>query len=142
MSTNKDFCILFQFYHACKGDVITLFCLFPYDTMGFMDYICSLLSFWVTLIAMSKIPERSKYFFYILGTLGIVFEAKYATHGLATFMVPFVLGVVIMLGSWVSCATDTSYNKTLYFLEEPVFGITSQSSELHVCNNFYNPVKY
>ena len=74
----------------------------PYGVLAHCDFFGSIMAFWVTLMAMSKLTYRLKAFFYMLAALGLAIGVTWDRHSLYTFLVPTATGVIIMIISWVS----------------------------------------
>lgn len=60
----------------------------------------SILSFWVTIIAMADLPYKIQSLVHILGCIGIALGVEYDKTGLWTFVVPAITAVVILGASW------------------------------------------
>ncbi|CAL1526938.1 unnamed protein product [Lymnaea stagnalis] len=88
------------FYHACDTSDVYQLCIMPYNALSFADFFASLLSFWVTLMAMARIPQGMRSFFHMLSALFISLGEVYDRHGLIEQLLPIVGGVFIVLMSW------------------------------------------
>ena len=97
-----------QFYHACDGDRAFLYCMIPYHTLAICDFFGAIMSFWVTLIAMSRLTEPMRSFLYMLAALGLALGVTWDRHNLWTFLVPSAVAFVIMAVTWVSFETYLS----------------------------------
>lgn len=90
-----------SFYHACDTENIQI-CVFKYDVLQFCDFYSAILSFWVTVVAMSNLPLDIASMAHMAGALGIALAVQSEKTGLWTFVVPVVAGIALMLLSWVS----------------------------------------
>ena len=72
-----------------------------YSVLSFSDFLGSILSFWVTLLAMSEIGTRLRTICHIIGALGVAVAVEYQKHGVWSFAIPAGLGFIIMVVSWV-----------------------------------------
>ncbi|KAH9489822.1 hypothetical protein Btru_036270, partial [Bulinus truncatus] len=88
------------FYHACDTSEVYKLCIMPYNALSFADFFASLLSFWVTLLAMARIPRGVRSFFHMLSALLISLGEVYDRHGLVEQLLPIAGGVIIVLLSW------------------------------------------
>ncbi|XP_066997236.1 post-GPI attachment to proteins factor 6 isoform X2 [Anabrus simplex] len=85
------------FYHACDQDFYA-YCVTKYEVLQFCDFFCSILAFWVTLIAIAGIPSHVASTLHMIGVLIIAVGVEYNRTGLLVFIIPFGLGVVIPRG--------------------------------------------
>lgn len=72
-----------------------------YDVLSFSDYLGSILSFWVTILAMAELSSQLRAICHIVGILGIAIGVEYKRHGIWAFAAPAGLAFIIMLASWV-----------------------------------------
>jgi transmembrane protein 8A/B len=77
-------------------------CIAPYSSLQFCDFLCSLLSFWITLLVLANIPSRVRYFLFVLGMFALILPVNMNSTGLIANVVPIVAGLLIVIGSWVS----------------------------------------
>lgn len=90
------------FYHACDvNNVKYTWCMMDYGVLSFCDFYGSIMSFWVTLLAMSQLNDTVRSIFHMLGALCLAMGVEYNKHGLWVFVAPALTGVVIMSISWV-----------------------------------------
>ena len=59
------------------------------------------MSFWVTLVAMSRLTEPVRSFLYMLAALGLSLGVTWDRHSLWTFLVPAAVAFIIMAITWV-----------------------------------------
>ena len=96
------------FYHTCDQEVNLKH--LPYglerachafyvskEVLQFCDFFCAILSFWVTIISMAKLPERVVNFLHMLGVLLIAILVQYNRNGIQVFVVPIPLGILILI---------------------------------------------
>ncbi|KAJ8305317.1 hypothetical protein KUTeg_015862 [Tegillarca granosa] len=90
------------FYHACDTNaVVHHYCMMKYDVLSYCDFLGSIMSFWVTILAMARIKDGLRSFLHMLGALCLALGVEYDRHGLWVFVVPAVTGVIIMFISWI-----------------------------------------
>ena len=90
----------FQLFHACDQEVFS-FCLMKYSVLQFCDYFSAVLTFWVTVLAMGSLPEQIKSLLQIVGAVGVALAVEYDRNGALTFIVPALMGILVLIGSWV-----------------------------------------
>ncbi|RWS31578.1 transmembrane protein 8B-like protein [Leptotrombidium deliense] len=116
-----------SFYHACDTENIAI-CIFKYDVLQFCDFYSAILSFWVTIVAMSALPLSVCSMAHMAGALGIALAVQAEKTGLWTFVVPVVTGIAIMLLSWGNqCWQSKSFRLTrrlLHLIPGVAFVIT------------------
>jgi len=77
-------------------------CVAPYRSLQFCDFLCSILSFWVTLLAVAKMNRSLRYTVFITGLFALLMPVHMDARSIATNIVPIIVGVIIVLISWVS----------------------------------------
>lgn len=60
------------------------------------------MSFWVTLLAVAKIPAQLRSVGHMIGVIGLAMGVQWQEHGLWTNVVPISAGAAIVIASWVS----------------------------------------
>ncbi|XP_054708234.1 post-GPI attachment to proteins factor 6-like [Uloborus diversus] len=90
-----------SFYHACDAEVYS-YCLIRLSVLQFCDFYSAILSVWVTLIAMAKLPYQMQSFIHMAGAVGVALGVEYDRTGLWVFALPAGMGLVILLTSWVT----------------------------------------
>ena len=70
------------------------------QVLQFCDFFCSILAFWVTLIALAKCPSKYDSTLYMLGAIVIAVGVEYNRTGLMVFIIPFCLGIGIPVTVW------------------------------------------
>merc|ERR1719211_801023 len=95
------------FYHTCDQEInlkhlpwgLERACHALYvskEVLQFCDFFCAILSFWVTIISMAKLPERLMSFLHMLGVLLVSILVQYNRTGIQVFAVPIPLGLLIL----------------------------------------------
>ena len=90
-------------YHACDVAGMSVYkeCIMPYGVLSYCDFFCSIMSFWVTLIAVAKMPSTLRSVATMVGVFGLAMGVEWQTHGLWPYVVPIGTGISIMIISWV-----------------------------------------
>lgn len=95
------FAMIFStFYHACDAPQQVAFCIIKGNILQFADFYCGIMSFWVTLLAMSIMEEKMRSTLQLGGAIMIALLTTWNMHNIAAFASPVVLGVAILLISW------------------------------------------
>jgi len=95
------------FYHTCDQEMnhkhlpapLESACHALYNSkevLQFCDFFCAILSFWVTIISMAKLPEQLVSFLHMLGVLLVSILVQYNRTGIQVFAVPIPLGILIL----------------------------------------------
>ncbi len=57
--------------------------------------------------AMGGMPDQAKSLLHMVGAVGVALGIEYDRSGVFTFLVPGVVGVLLLLASWISkCSSD------------------------------------
>ncbi|KAL5020916.1 hypothetical protein ScPMuIL_000071 [Solemya velum] len=109
------------FYHACDADKVLHFCLMKYSVMSYCDFYGSILSFWVTILAMARISVNLRSFLHMAGALLLAVGVEYDRHGLWVFVAPAGIALAVMVTSWIvqckkSKSCFPSKRRYLFFL--------------------------
>ena len=83
------------------------------EILSFSDFLGSILSFWMTLLAMAEISPGLRSIGHIVGFLGIAIGVEYRRNGVWAFAAPAGLGLIIMIVSWVRIKTLNSISQWL-----------------------------
>ncbi|XP_059082591.1 uncharacterized protein LOC131880099 [Tigriopus californicus] len=100
------------FYHTCDQEALTMklphalekVCLDLYinrEVLQFCDFYCATLSFWITIISLSKLPYKLVNFLNIFGVLLVAVLVQYNRTGVSVFAIPIPLGILVLLISLV-----------------------------------------
>uniref|UniRef100_H3A514 Transmembrane protein 8B n=1 Tax=Latimeria chalumnae TaxID=7897 RepID=H3A514_LATCH len=88
------------FYHACDQPGIVVFCIMEYDVLQFCDFLGSLMSVWVTVIAMARLQTVIKQVLYLLGAMLLSMALQLDRHGLWNLLGPSLFALGIMAIAW------------------------------------------
>ncbi|KAL0868972.1 hypothetical protein ABMA27_007297 [Loxostege sticticalis] len=88
------------FYHACDAPAQVAYCIVRGNILQFGDFYCGLMSFWVTLLAMSIVGEKFRSSFQLIGAIIIALLTTWNMHSFVAFVAPVAVGVFILLLSW------------------------------------------
>ncbi|XP_061119624.1 transmembrane protein 8B-like [Conger conger] len=88
------------FYHACDQPGIVVFCIMEYDVLQFCDFLGSLMSVWVTVIAMARLKSIIKQVLYLLGAMLLSMALQLDRHGLWNLLGPSLFALGIMTVAW------------------------------------------
>ncbi|MBN3303610.1 TMM8B protein, partial [Amia calva] len=88
------------FYHACDQPGIVVFCIMEYDVLQFCDFLGSLMSVWVTVIAMARLKSIIKQVLYLLGAMLLSMALQLDRHGLWNLLGPSLFALGIMAIAW------------------------------------------
>ncbi|XP_042554400.1 transmembrane protein 8B isoform X1 [Dipodomys spectabilis] len=92
------------FYHACDQPGIVVFCIMDYDVLQFCDFLGSLMSVWVTVIAMARLQPVVKQVLYLLGAMLLSMALQLDRHGLWNLLGPSLFALGILATAW--CAVS------------------------------------
>lgn len=98
-------------YHACDASVQE-YCIVKGEILQFGDFYCGLMSFWVTLLAMSVISDTVRSSFLIIGAILIALLTTWDMHQFVSFILPVAIGIAIMFISWT---VDYMINKKMRY---------------------------
>ncbi|KAJ7335104.1 hypothetical protein JRQ81_013045 [Phrynocephalus forsythii] len=111
------------FYHACDQPGIVVFCIMDYDVLQFCDFLSSLMSVWVTIIAMARLQPVIKQVLYLLGAMLLSMALQLDRHGLWNLLGPSLFALGIMASAWAArsvrrrhCYPPTWQRWTFYLL--------------------------
>ncbi|OQV23227.1 Transmembrane protein 8B [Hypsibius exemplaris] len=94
-------CFFSSFYHACDQPLKRFsLCIMDYGVLQFCDFNVSILSFWMTIIAMADLPAHLRSVAHIAGAIGIALGVEYEKTGIWVFAVPAIVALLITGTSW------------------------------------------
>lgn len=98
-----DMCCV-QFYHACDMDEWSTYrlCIMPYHVLQYTDFFCSIMSFWVTLMAMAELPFKVKALAHMLAVYAFSMGLTWKQFGILPYAIPISTGALIVVLAWVS----------------------------------------
>ena len=73
-----------------------------YTVLQFCDFYTATMAYWVTVLAMGGLPDQAKSLLHMVGAVGVALAIEYDRTGVFTFLVPAVIGIFILISSWVS----------------------------------------
>ena len=77
-------------------------CIMPYSVLQHLDFFCSIMSFWVTLVAVAELEGSLYSVSHMLGAILLAMAVDWKMHGLIPYLVPISIGVIIIVVSFVS----------------------------------------
>ncbi|XP_030895437.1 transmembrane protein 8B isoform X1 [Leptonychotes weddellii] len=92
------------FYHACDQPGIVVFCIMDYDVLQFCDFLGSLMSVWVTVIAMARLQPVVKQVLYLLGAMLLSMALQLDRHGLWNLLGPSLFALGILATAWYAAS--------------------------------------
>ncbi|XP_026760611.2 post-GPI attachment to proteins factor 6 [Galleria mellonella] len=92
--------IFSTFYHACDAPAQVAYCILTGNILQFGDFYCGIMSFWVTLLAMSIINERFRSSLQLIGAIVIALLTTWNRRSFMAFVLPVAVGLFILLLSW------------------------------------------
>lgn len=87
-------------YHACDASNLYQYCMMRYEVLSFSDFLGSYMAVWVTLMVMTRLPDRLRTIFVVMGALFLALAVDYDKHGLLLNIIPLVLGATMVFLSW------------------------------------------
>ncbi|CAH0400597.1 unnamed protein product [Chilo suppressalis] len=88
------------FYHACDAPAQVAYCMVRGNILQFGDFYCGLMSFWVTLLAMSIVGDKFRSSIQLIGAIVIALLTTWNMHSFVAFLLPVAVGVGVLLLSW------------------------------------------
>lgn len=92
--------IFSTFYHACDAPAQVAFCIMRGNILQFGDFYCGLMSFWVTLLAMSIINDKFRSSLQLIGAIIIALLTTWNMHSFVSFLLPVAVGISVVFSSW------------------------------------------
>lgn len=91
------------FYHACDmhpWSIYTL-CIMPYHVLSYCDFLLSIISFWVTLLAMAELPPVVVSVLHMVGVVAFAMGVEWAQHSMFLYIAPITIAVSLVGIMWV-----------------------------------------
>ena len=79
-----------------------ILCIMPYNVLSFCDFFCSVLSIWVTLIAMATLKPPLAQLAHTFGMVTLAMGVEWDRHNFLVNAMPAIVGLIIVAVSWVS----------------------------------------
>ncbi|KAM3960480.1 post-GPI attachment to proteins factor 6 [Aphomia sociella] len=92
--------IFSTFYHACDASPQVAYCIITGNILQFGDFYCGLMSFWVTLLAMSIINDKLRSSLQLIGAIVIALLTTWNRRSFVAFVLPVAIGLAILMLSW------------------------------------------
>ncbi|XP_045502687.1 post-GPI attachment to proteins factor 6 [Colias croceus] len=89
-----------SFYHACDAPAQVAYCITRGNILQFGDFYCGLMSFWVTLLAMSIISDKLRSSLQLIGAIIVALLTTWNMHSFVSFLLPVAVGVFVLFLSW------------------------------------------
>ena len=99
-------------YHLCDGNRTESykFCVMRLSILSVADFVGSVTSIWVTLVAMVKPPHQVKSVLQVAGVLAFIIGVLYRKTSAWLFIVPAAVGLLLIVAAWVSGLMFESLN--------------------------------
>lgn len=88
------------FYHACDASAQVAYCIISGNILQFGDFYCGIMSFWVTLLAVSIIGDKARSSLQLIGAIIIALLTTWNKRSFMAFVLPVAVGLAILLVSW------------------------------------------
>lgn len=100
------------FYHACDAPAQVAYCIVRGNILQFGDFYCGIMSFYLTLLAMSIIGDKLKSSLQLTGAIVIALLITWNMHSFVSFISPVAVGTTILFTSWY---IDYRKNRTMKY---------------------------
>lgn len=89
-------------YHACdQFGTQKYYCIAPYDTLQFADFLAATVAIWVTVLAIADLPSRWTSLLHSVGILCFAIGAHHNRFSVWLFASPVVIGFLILISHWI-----------------------------------------
>ncbi|XP_021190581.3 post-GPI attachment to proteins factor 6 [Helicoverpa armigera] len=115
--------IFSTFYHACDAPSQVAYCIMRGNILQFGDFYCGLMSFWVTLLAMSILNEKLRSSLQLIGAIIIALLTTWNMHSFVSFLLPVAVGISVVFSSWYLDYRKNrvmKYPRSYYFKHMPL----------------------